>query len=243
MYLNLSIKDCSSSYAAWIKGADFRENSGSRHLISFNVCPEDRNHLDLKTGEIFQSPPYARIYENQHKLIGGTLTIAPFTDGLPSENNTHEKSELHYFPGRVSKSGIDDDRASELMFMYYLPAQEFQLLLSSILSGCSPKSATLTFESDTFKFGWEPDGSGQQWDNEANRKVSIVGIEFKFQHVVDVTEVVENTPDPDDPNFYADAPRVAKIVVSQLKTLQRTIREFLWIFAIFGALILWKVFR
>jgi hypothetical protein len=52
-----------------------------KEYISFQVLPtDDRDYLDLDTGEVFQHYNYARIRNKQDKLIGAKLTVEPASD-------------------------------------------------------------------------------------------------------------------------------------------------------------------
>jgi hypothetical protein len=41
--------------------------------VAFDVVPEESSHIDLKTGEIFQSSSYAWLRKQEDKAISGTL--------------------------------------------------------------------------------------------------------------------------------------------------------------------------
>jgi hypothetical protein len=49
--------------------------------VSFELMPtEERDHLDLDTGEVFQDYSYARLHKNEKKLIGARIAIHPILD-------------------------------------------------------------------------------------------------------------------------------------------------------------------
>jgi hypothetical protein len=57
-------------------------------IVSFELLPTDeRDHLDLDTGELFQDYGYARIRKNEEKLIGASITIRSTTDKPDGEQS------------------------------------------------------------------------------------------------------------------------------------------------------------
>ena len=64
----------------------------TQESVSFELLPpDDRDHLDLDTGEVFQDYDYARLHKNEKKLIGASMTIRE------ALRNSYYKYNLMYY--------------------------------------------------------------------------------------------------------------------------------------------------
>ena len=52
----------------------------TRETVSFELLPpEERDHLDLDTGEVFQDKIYAKLRKKEKNLIGAGMEIRPIS--------------------------------------------------------------------------------------------------------------------------------------------------------------------
>src|SRR5579885_2997268 len=66
--------------------------TATHESVSFGLLPtDDRDHLDLDTGEVFQDYGYARLHKNEKKLIDASITIYPRRDDSDYQDNL-----MHY---------------------------------------------------------------------------------------------------------------------------------------------------
>jgi hypothetical protein len=65
----------------------------TQETVSFELTPtEERDHLDLDTGEVFQDYSYAKIHKNEKKLIGASITVRPLLD-----DSYYQYNAMHFF--------------------------------------------------------------------------------------------------------------------------------------------------
>jgi len=222
--------------------------------VAFEVEPEGRYHLDLATGEIFQNSRYARLRDNEGKIIKGTLFIMPQeadADGAPAPNT------MAYFPhGREEGSG-------ELWFSCRLAPDKLTEFHSLIRSGNIPRQAIIQLESDSIRdildgratnkisFGWEPDGSGQKWDNNTHQCIGIEEITFNFGFPVPPADDLPFRDEPNDEfdrSFFADAAQARYALFQRFSRLEQVINRRLTGWTNFGVLaalgfIIWRMVR
>lgn len=107
-----------------IAGANASWSDNKLH-VAFDVIPEGRFHLDLKTGEILQSNSYAALRKQEDKAISATLFIA-----RREQNATGAElpSEMRYVRGR-------DERDSEIHLIWRLPDDHLAGFHALILGG------------------------------------------------------------------------------------------------------------
>ncbi len=143
---------------------------GNRRTIRFSVHPPGRFEIRLATGEIFGNP----LRTKGKQVAVGQLNI--YEVDLSAE---HEWTLRYNAPWKDEKSEIP---ASIWFYICFKPA-EFSELLSNIQNGVYPRRIDVEFgESKSLKFGWEPDGSAQEWDNrEKPAMLPITSIEFSYE--------------------------------------------------------------
>jgi hypothetical protein len=158
-------------------------------IVSFELLPTDeRDHLDLDTGEVFQDYGYARTQKNEGKLIGASITIRSTEDKSDSE-----KSVMHYM-GAVT--GEFYSHPSSIIFDVIIEPALFQKILKNTRIGLLPETITIDLVDERsffttsdeakkqgpFGYGWEPDGSGKVWHNKEreNQKIAIESVRFDF---------------------------------------------------------------
>lgn len=235
--IRLEIAEIAKEISTWRAGAAYRDKEGARQSISFLVYPSGRDHIDLKSGEIFRNPSYARLYKTEDKSITGWLTCyrqADFDEGKGAK-----LSRVQYGAGSTRKDD-PEGRASEIFMTYVLPDADFDVLSKHILAGSFPRTVSFDVEEDALEFGWEPDGSGQKWNNEARPLIGILGITFGFK-VHERPDLQDDLIEPDNRASFADAPRVAWAALTRMGSLQTTLREILWIAVVMALIMLWQL--
>jgi hypothetical protein len=211
-----------------IKGVSASWTDNKLHL-ALDVVPEDRAHLDLKTGEIFQDGDYATLRKQEDKAISATLFIAR------REHNAagaELRSEMRYIPG----SG---ERESEIRLVWRLPDDHLAGFHSLVLAGRTPRNAVVSLPHSELEFGWEPDGSGQKWDNEKNPSIPIENISFNFELHVPSTDRPLNTevPEGDDRAFFSDVALINFALLRRLSSIEAALGRLSWTAALIALLL------
>jgi hypothetical protein len=158
--------------------------------VSFRLLPtNERDHLDLDTGEVFQDYSYARIRKNHEKLISASLTIRV----LPDESY-YKHNAMHYM---AAVEGDEFSRSATIMFDAFLAPAAFREVADKTRDGLLPETITFELMSDlsfifrtrdepekkrALEYGWEPDGSGVIWHNkeDENKRLAIDSIRFDY---------------------------------------------------------------
>jgi hypothetical protein len=213
---------------------DEDERVGCRRSIRFTLAPVENDHFDLQTGEVFQSKRRAKRYNQEDKQISAQLTVLENRGDLDTDD-VRETNSLRY-------------AKSVLFAFYYLGGREFDALYTSIISGLSPRRIGFTLDDDTLDYGWEPDGSGQKWDNEKKKIILIERLEFSFDHFgknddeyEDDLEFIGETSKSltDTRSSYSDLAKVSYVVIQKLSSLQKQISIITWIVFLLGLVIWW----
>jgi hypothetical protein len=227
--LNLNIQRASASW---------RENE--LH-VSFDVTQQGHDHLDLKTGEIFQNSKYAASRAQKDKAISATLFV---TRRETSASGAELPSAMIYHPGHEGTLGHEGS-ASLISLIWRLPDDHLAAFHSLILAGKTPRGATVNFPFDPFdksggaagglEFGWEPDGSGQKWDNEKQRSVPIKNVSFDF----DLPVIPPDAPwdEAEDRALFSDAARVNAILIRKLSSIESLLAHQSWTLKLIAILI------
>jgi hypothetical protein len=238
--LYLDITSVAGAVSAWTPGNHHKE-AGSLAQIVCSVHPRGRDHLDLETGEIFQNPQYAKLRKQQDEIIFAQFNIhVRKGEGRKDEETENNWNRITYFGGVKSRHDPENDSDPLIHFQYALPQNEFAELRNHILAGQIPKRVSVQCEGPAFSFGWEPDGSGQQWKNLANRHVHISEIRFDFSYSGEESE------DEDDKFFsepigrkdYADSARVDRAITGRLIAIERLAKWALGLAAICAGLLM-----
>jgi len=106
-----------------------------------------------------------------HKIVG-SLEV-----GWQSDEVKLEKAigVLGYFQ---AVKGDSYDSPTGYSGRVSVPDQQFRELLRAAHEGRLPKAITLYMEGEGIKIGWEPDGSGVDWDNKKEPYLPIKEISF-----------------------------------------------------------------
>jgi hypothetical protein len=198
--------------------------------VAFDVVPEDGSHIDLKTGEIFQSSGYAWLRKQEDKAISATLFV---TGRARNAAGRELPSEMRYAPG-------NRDRSAEIELVWRLPDDHLAGFHSLVLAGKTPRKAVILLLHGALEYGWEPDGSGQKWDNEKKPAVPIENVRFDFRFEVPLTDQPLNTEIPDDGDraFFSDATRVNYALMRKLSAIEFSIARLSWIVGLIALLML-----
>jgi hypothetical protein len=150
--------------------------------ISFQVLPTDeRDHLDLDTGEVFQNYNYARSRNKHENLIAARLTIKPASD-----DSDYKRNAMQYF----------ESFPATIFFTVYVAPTTFRELANNVKNGLLPETITIGFDRDLFskltnpqqqrllEYSWEPDGSGMVWHNQEKENQAIPIDSIKFDYAV-----------------------------------------------------------
>jgi hypothetical protein len=165
------------------------QSQSLRETISFDLLPtDDRDHLDLDTGEVFQDFAYARLHKKEKHLISASATFQAMPD-----DSYYKYNAMRYVGERNNEDGPDP---SSIHFQVYLPAGTLRELAHNIRAGLYPNTIEFGLADDpgrfftvpgsserrTIEFGWEPDGSGKIWHNteKENQRIAIDNVKFDY---------------------------------------------------------------
>jgi hypothetical protein len=158
----------------------------TQETVSFELLPtNERDHLDLDTGEVFQDYIYAKLHKKEKNLIGASMMIRPILDQSYYQYNT-----MQYFS---EQTGDDFYNPASIHFTMFIEPTAFRELADKIRSGLYPETITIELadsarisadpkQKPPIEFGWEPDGSGKIWHNteQENRKIAIESVRFDY---------------------------------------------------------------
>jgi hypothetical protein len=212
-----------------IVGASASWNDNKLH-VAFDVVPEESSRIDLKTGEIFQSSSYAWLRKQEDKAISATLFV---TSQGRNAAGTELPSEMRYVPGKGERSSIN--------LIWRLPDDHLAGFHSLVLAGKILRKAVIFLSADaSLGYGWEPDGSGQKWDNEKTLAVPIENVRFDLSFEVSLTDQPLNTDIPDDGDraFFSDATRVNYALMRKLSAIEFSIARLSWTLGLIALLML-----
>jgi hypothetical protein len=201
------ILDIVGAHASW---------SANRLSVAFDVALEAQSHLDLKTGEIFQSSSRAELRKETDKAIAATLFVT-WNDRNAAGDNL--PSEMRYAPATRSSESL-------ITLVWRLSDDHLAGFHSLILSGKVPRQAIISFPHDKLGFGWEPDGSGQTWDNEKEKTIPIEDIRFDIPIVAPTPADVELStaiPDSGTPAFFTDPMKVNFAIIRKLSSIESSL--------------------
>jgi hypothetical protein len=182
----LKLKAASISMHSYADLPDEKGVGSGRQTFGLSVHLDGGDHIDLETGEVFQSPRRS----NNKNGISGFLTLE------------QAKTDGHYTYNRMTYCDeiVSDDpmvsNPSQILFTVFVPPGDFQELVSNSRNGLLPSTIMVELqhdilgESSPIKFGWEPDGSGKKWLNrdEKNKHIKIQGISFHYDVLTPVED-------------------------------------------------------
>lgn len=153
--------------------------------FSFSLEMSGQDQLELKTGEVFESPRLLKIRGNSSRAISATLGIIP-----TSADEDFRANEMRYFEKYESE---DFSHPASIHFTVFIHDREMQQVVANIRAGMLPTAITVhllhkLFDGESpISYGWAPDGSMKVWNNadKNNHAVAIRGIEFSFDIMKD----------------------------------------------------------
>lgn len=170
---------------------DTLTSSGDRPCLSFKVKPEKpwRNEVRLTTGEKFGE-------------LDGTVALragAPPADWKPirivlspisgREEDVPVIGRLGYWEKR--EDDFDSQPANYLAELW-IASDQFTELVFAARAGRLPRFISLEVVGDGIKYGWEPDGSGKEWNNKERPHLVITKAYFATVLAIDATDVDED---------------------------------------------------
>lgn len=135
--------------------ADASDNSRS---LRYRVALHYSNHVRLSTGEDFRK-------------LEGKVFLRP-SDGSPFT----EESPFGRLCYLEAYDGEFDSSPASYSVELRLPRQQFEELLSAARLGRVPSYISVDVKG--MKIGWEPDGSGLEWDNKTSPILTATSAEF-----------------------------------------------------------------
>jgi hypothetical protein len=197
------------------------EPSGT--TVTMNALPEDRDYLELKTGEIFCNPRYSKL-RGEEKMISATVSIS-----RAGHDEDYPYSKLRYFPEVQTDDGFHD---SSLHFRAYLPPTDFDDLITNLRNGLAPASVSVRLKYDMWDkasplvFGWEPDGSHLIWNNDTAeaRKAGLEITSVKFGYGLLPASGQIKAPE--------QAPEQTETITNLLSAIRRDMRTFAVFFVV-----------
>jgi len=211
-----------------IEGASASWSDNKLH-VAFDVVPEGRSHLDLKTGEVFQSSSFAALRKQEDKAISAKLFV---TRREQNAVGAELSSEMRYVPGR-------GEREPELWLTWRLADIDLAGFHALVLSGKTLRTAVIFLAHGELEYGWEPDGSGQKWDNEKNPSIPIENISFNIElHNADNAPLSIAVPDGSDRAFYADTARVNFALLGRLSSIEALLGRLSWTVGVIALIML-----
>jgi hypothetical protein len=126
------------------------------------VVPEKARRVRLTTGE--------DVSELEGSLLLRRAAV---------ENTNKPVGFLDYVPTFESRDGLDLMPASYQVIVD-LPARQFDELVGAARQGRMPSSISVLVVGKGVQYGWEPDGSGLDWDNKEHDHVPVGEIRFSF---------------------------------------------------------------
>ena len=196
--------------------------------LAFDIVPEDRSHLDLKTGEIFQNRRYARLRRQEDKQISAKLFVTR------KEHNT-AGAEL---PSMMRYRPAIEEWGASIDMVWRLVDDRLASLHSIILTGKMPSGAVVSFPlHNELEYGWEPDGSGQTWDNENSPSIPIEDVRLDFSLQASRPSETD-LPEGYDAEFFADAARVRFVLIRKLASIEFWLARISWTVGLIAVLLL-----
>lgn len=186
MLLRLQVTSLSLNMTTDLPGAETM-----RRQLSFSVTFSGRDHLDLETGEVFQSETYATV-RKEVEPIDATLYVSQ-----AQNNDDHQYNEMRYFEASEVRDDVEG-HPSFIIFQLFLSPNDVETLLQNARGGLRPSSTTLELQhsiwdkASPIEYGLEPDGTGIKWKNRENRAVRIVGVSFHYDLIAPPPEGLEN---------------------------------------------------
>jgi hypothetical protein len=103
--------------------------------VSFELLPQDeRGHLALDTGEVFQDQSYAKLHKNEQKLLNASITIRAAPD-----DSYYQYNVMRY----MGETTGDDSYHPSIHFEVFIAPTALSELAANIKGGLFPGTRTI----------------------------------------------------------------------------------------------------
>jgi len=188
--------------------------------LSYSVVAQRRRDVRLAT-------------EEQFGALEGSVTLQ-----RAEEPNTDKAvGVLRYLRAFESRDGLESEPASYAVHCAISPLQ-FDELVIAARAGRLPSLIALEVAGEGGEMGWEPDGSGFEWDNKTHPGLAIAEIGFILPLVL---PAAADDYDLDEAVVVAAAPAShAQMgqLIQKVDKLQELTKQLLWVVAVFAVLLL-----
>ena len=215
--------------------------------FNIDVHLDERHRLYLETGEVFQSPRYARIKSAKNKSkeeskeeSKDTNITASLTIREAVNPDHYDYNEMSYLEEHRSDYG---NSPSQICFDVFLPPGDFHEFTSNIRSNLLPSliRVELPHPQNTSPIQYSaPDGSEKKWSNleKDNRRVRIKNISFHY-HLLKPTidlatgqAVATETPSISE---------LANTIKDAIASLQRETKQLSWVVVAAGMVVAFTI--
>jgi hypothetical protein len=229
--------DPTGTHAGWTFSFDGKAPEGSlstRNVVSWAVRVADRQKIRLATGnDLNKLPGHVRFFVGDATPEGMT----PQHDAVGpcwGRFRWYEELETRYEPHFPENYEVD----------MYVSQRLFERLESLVAANQIPK-VTLSVGSKTdgasIKVGWEPDGSGLEWDNVKRPQLEVVWCDFDVDAGLPVSEDDDQLPDQRlAPPTKADLAESVTKAIQKIGQVGASLLIPLWLIAL---LLAWLVLR
>jgi hypothetical protein len=230
--------DPTGTGAAWTFSFDGKPPKGdllSRNVVAWAVRVPDRERVRLATGsELNKLPGRVRFFVGDATPDGK----ATFREGASAR-----WGDFHWYEG--NKTSGDSPRFPENYEVDMYVSQDLFNRLESLAAAQTIPKLTVSLGSgtdkDSIKYGWEPDGSGLEWDNIKQPHLEVHWCNFDVHVGLPASEEDDRLPDqclaPPTKGDLAEAVTKATLKINQIGMKLLTA---LWLIA---ALLAWLAFR
>lgn len=180
---------------------DLKFNKTFSSSLQYSVHPESiLQNYRLSSGEDFRE-------------LEATISIKPLQ---PDDDPGELRDNIQYF-GPIKSSDGFAKMGSAFIAQCYIPQNQFDELVAAARLGRMPELIALNAVGPGIEYGWEPDGSGLEWDNENHKLLAVSNLSMALPYI--------SLADPD-----AFEEKVAELPIAptkgQIDILIKRIEEF-----------------
>ncbi|MCW5576762.1 MAG: hypothetical protein KIT13_11770 [Burkholderiales bacterium] len=194
-------------------------------ILSYSVKPfrPSRNEVRLSTGDKFENLEGTLSFRCER--LGEDVLTVPKTDILGNEKpgETVKATGLLTYWGAIEDE-LDPHPAAYFAEVWLKP-EIFEHVLSTARLGKMPSQISIQVVGG-IKIGWEPDGSGKEWDNKDHPNLPIISVSMDVYLGVDPSSV-EESADFGEPALDDFPPTRAQIVSleNQMRQISNTLNK------------------
>ena len=182
MFIRARLASVGMSLEAHVPTED--RSFATEESLVFRLLPTDeRNHLDLDTGEVFEDYYYARLRKTEKKLIDASITISPLPDDSYYQYNA---MHYHYRDG----THTDGRPTSEICFTAFIEPAAFRELADNIKVGLFPDTISIEFDyrmqklQQALEIGLDSGNWGMIWHNTKQENLTVPIKRVKFSYAI-----------------------------------------------------------